>query len=160
MICLFEKNVILTPSLSKTNVEIPFRITEDHPALMFSAAYSPKSVEDMDLAKREIEAALKKFIPDERRDRYGTWEDYAPLVNLVTLSLDRDGHYIGCAHRHAPVQKHIISAGYSSPGFYRCPHTSGDWRAVINVHAVVSPEVRYELKIYALTEEEAARERL
>ncbi len=160
MISLFEKTVILTPSHSKTNVEIPICIREDHPALLFRVSYSPKSVDDMDLAKKEIEAALRKYIPEDRREQYGSWENYAPLVSLVTLSLDQNGRYLGCAHRHAPVQKHILSAGYSSPGFYRCPHTAGDWRAVINVHAVVSPEVRYELGVFALSEEEAARERL
>ena len=160
MECLFEKTMILTPDKSKTNVELPFTVPNSYPALMFCTSYCPKSVNDPEKAKREIETALEKYIPEDWRSRYGGWEDYVPLVNLVTLSLDHNEHYIGCAHRHAPIQKHIISADFASPGFYRCSLTAGAWQAVINVHAVVSPQVHYELKVYGLTEEEAARERV
>ena len=84
------------------------------------------------------------------QNHYGPLENFIPsVVSLITLSLDSEGEYLGCAHRHAPEQRNIVSAEFSSPGFFRFSPAAGNWRAVINVHAVVSPEVRYRLQILA-----------
>lgn len=85
---ILEETIVLTPSHSKTNVILPFNLEKDYKALEIRIEYSPKHIEDMDLAKREIEYAIEKFIPDFARPANMTWEDFLPLNNLATLSLD------------------------------------------------------------------------
>jgi hypothetical protein len=64
--------------------------------------------------------------------------------------VDCGERYVGCAHRHTPEQRHIISRHFSSPGFFKTPAAAGAWRAVLNVHAIVSGEVRYHLRVNGL----------
>ena len=74
---------------------------------------------------------------------------FLPLVNLVTLSVDAPDGYRGCAHRHDPVQTHVLRAEDSSPGFDDGAILAGSWRVVINVHAVVTSPCTYHLKVTA-----------
>jgi len=90
--------------------------------------------------------------PDQQywSEYFGPLESFLPsVVSLITLSVDSPEGYLGCAHRHTPVQRIIISADYSSPGFFRHSPRGGNWRAVINAHSVVNSEVNYRLKITA-----------
>jgi hypothetical protein len=134
---------------SKTNICIPFQVKRDFEALELLCFYEPKECPDRELSKRLIEEGISTWVPAEYRKLCGPWEQFLPVVNLVTLSLDYNGRYLGCAHRHAPEQRHIISRDYSSPGFLRQKAAEGNWRAVINVHAVVYDDLRYYLKITA-----------
>jgi hypothetical protein len=98
----------------------------------------------------DLKEGSLRFVPEEYRKGIGPPEQFLPsVVSLITLSLDYNGRYLGCAHRHAPEQRHIISADFSSPGFLRQPALAGDWQAVINVHSVVCGEVRYHLRVLA-----------
>jgi len=151
---LLDRSIKIVPSDSKTNIDIPLKVAGSRYALLIRTAYSPKIVNDPELARREIEAGIKKYVPEYARAKYGRWEDYLPLVNFVTLSLDYEDEYIGCAHRHSPVMDHIISPGYSSAGFIRHAVDAGIWNFVLNCHAVVSDPVTYDLKVYAADENE------
>jgi hypothetical protein len=145
---ILEKTLCLGTKDSKTNVCIPFSLEKDYRVLEFLCSYGPKNCDDEDLARRLIEEGLEKFVLPEHREKTGPWEQFrSSVVNLLTLSVDREGDYLGCAHRQHPEQRHIISAEFSSPGFFRSPPRRGNWRALINVHAVVSGEVRYHLQI-------------
>ncbi|MDR1903113.1 MAG: hypothetical protein LBQ88_12650 [Treponema sp.] len=134
---------------SKTNRCISIPLKEKFDALEFICSYTPKALSDETEAKRLIETGIAVYVPPEYIGQYGIWRDYLPVVNLLTLSIDYNETYVGCAHRHAPEQRHIISAGFSSPGFLKQPALAGNWRAVINVHAVVSNEVQYRLQVHA-----------
>ena len=139
---------------SKTNRCIPFSLTKNYQFLEFACSYEPKSCDDMETAKQLIMAGLESYVPPEYREYCEPWEDFLPsVVNFITFSLDSPEKYLGCAHRHAPEQRHIISAGFSSPGFFRYAPNAGEWRAVLNVHAVVSTEVRYHFQILAHNED-------
>jgi hypothetical protein len=105
------------------------------------------------MAKELVLAGIEAYIPVEYRE-HCSLDDFLPsVVNLVTLSVNSPKQYLGCAHRHAPEQQHVISAEFSSPGFCRHSPDAGDWQAVINVHAVVSLELRYQLRIMAYQNE-------
>ena len=151
---LFDQTINITAADNKTNIDLPLEITEDNFALFIQTAYTPKVIEDRDLARREIEAGIVRYIPENDRAEFGRWEDYLPLVNFITLSVDCGDEYIGCAHRHSPVQDHIISPAYSSPGFIRHAVRAGRWNFVLNCHAVVNGTVQYRLRIWGADENE------
>ena len=157
---ILDKILYLHPEDSKTNVCIPFSLEKRCLSLEFFCSYEPKKCDDRERAKQQILAALESYVPAEYRDR-NNWPESCPpmesflpsVVSLITLSVDAPAgklqEYLGCAHRHANEQRLVISAGFSSPGFFRRSPEAGDWRAVINVHAVVSREVKYRLVIIA-----------
>ena len=127
---------------------------EDYKFLEIICSYEPKKCDDEEKAKELLFNGFDIYIPAAYREQYNRWEDYLPsVVNLVTLSIDHHGKYLGCAHRQASEQRHIISADFSSPGFIRHAAAAGNWRAMLNVHAVVSPEVLYRIKILAHMED-------
>jgi len=147
---ILDKIFLLHSEDSKTNVCVPFLLTRDYHSLEIFCSYEPKHCEDKERAKQLIQNGLLEYVPGEYRGQIESWENFLPsVVNLITFSLDSSGQYLGCAHRHAKTQRHVISADFSSPGFIRYSPLAGEWRAVINVHAVVSSEVRYCLKISA-----------
>ena len=155
---ILDEIIRLCPGDSKTNVCVPFSLKKDYQRLEFICSYKPKNCDDEERAKQLILEGLKTYVPPEYRERQhwsgGSWESFlSSVVSLITLSLDSPEAYLGCAHRHAPGQRHIVSAEFSSPGFFRYTPSVGDWRAVINVHAVVSPEVLYHLQIMAYNNE-------
>ena len=154
MECLLDKTILLKPADSKTNLDFPMTISREYAALFIRTAYDPKIVADEELARQQIEAGAKRYIPEEALKNLGSWRNYLPVLNFVTLSLDYEDEYIGCAHRHSPVQDHIISQSYSSPGFYRHAVLPGVWRCVLNCHAVVDELVTYSLRVYGAEENE------
>lgn len=77
-----------------------------------------------------------------------------PLNNHLTLSLDYNDEYLGCAHRHPNKQKHIISPEFSSPGFLKHKIQMGSWKAVINLHHIAGGNVDYHIKISGIDGED------
>lgn len=155
MLLLLEKTVVLHPADSKTNIVIPVIVPRQFAALFIRTKYEPKIVADPELAQRSIEQGLARYVPEGALYKIGSWRDYLPVLNFVTLSLDdSEGVYVGCAHRHSPVQDHIISAAYSSPGFFRHPAGAGKWECVLNCHAVVDDPVTYSLRVFGAEEGE------
>lgn len=152
---LLDRLVLLHAGDAKTNVCVPFPVERDFESLEFVCAYGPKGYDDEDAARLMIEEGVRRFVPEEYRKSLEPLNRFLPSVtSLVTLSIDYNGRYLGCAHRHAPEQRHIISANFSSPGFLKQPARAGNWRAVINVHSVVSGELRYHLRVLARDEGE------
>jgi hypothetical protein len=145
---LLDRLILLHADDAKTNVCVPFPVERDFESLEFMCAYGPKGCDDEDAARIMIEESARRFVPEEYRKSLEPLHRFLPLVtSLVTLSIDYNGRYLGCAHRPAPEQRHIISANFSSPGFFRQSALAGNWQAVINVHSVVSRELRYHLRI-------------
>ncbi|MGJ4851665.1 hypothetical protein ACH6CV_15600 [Bacillota bacterium Meth-B3] len=139
----------------KTNRGVEFFLPEDCRALRFECEYSPKFIEDTALSLRAVRASIGRYVPRYQLPQYAqNLKMGETLVNLLTFSLDHEGIYLGCAHRHAAHQVHTLSAAGSSPGFVRHGATAGHWRAVINVHSITSPEVAYRLIVSALREGE------
>ena len=151
---LLDQTKKIVPADTKTNIDIPLRISRPYHVLFIRTAYEPKIVSDLEFARQEIEAGIAKYVPENARAVYGNWKDYLPLVNFVTFSLDYENEYIGCAHRHSPVMDHIISPDYSSAGFIRHKILPGTWNCVLNCHAVVDDVVTYSLKVYGADENE------
>lgn len=145
---IHDEVIIFRRDQSKTNVTIEFKLKKDYDTLEIYCEYSPKKVDDMVFTKQALEDAAERFFPKNQRPEGLKWEDYAPLSNLLTFSLDYEDTYLGCAHRQAAVQKQVICEN-SSFGFENHKPLKGNYFAVINAHAVNSLVVTYHLKVIA-----------
>ncbi|MDD6658850.1 MAG: hypothetical protein PUE60_02105 [Eubacteriales bacterium] len=139
MILLNAKGKI-TLHNNKTNLIHRFDVPNGLKALKISFEYSPKTLENREKAIEEVKVCLEKY--DEVFD--GKPADYLPIKNLVTLSLDANGRYIGAAHRQSNKQEHIISADKSSVGFIKTEIEQGEWDIMLNVHSV-SCDIDYKI---------------
>ncbi len=138
----------LFPPDSATNIAFPFELSAPAQALRIEYSYEPKALADDTLAEQLLEAGMEHCVEPQDRAQFPI-HSFLPLVNLVTLSVDAPDGYRGCAHRHDPVQTHVLRAEDSSPGFDDAPILAGRWQVVINVHAVVTSPCTYHLKVTA-----------
>ncbi len=145
---LLEKEFEVFPENEKTNISFSFAVPDDIKSLRFVFGYSPKVLYDNERAKVLIENNIKKDA-GEYADEYPSWEEFLPLKNLITLSVDDEEGYRGCAHRQAEYMEHIISENFASPGFNKGKIKSGQWRAVLNIHGVVTEKIDCKLKVEA-----------
>lgn len=137
---IYEKSGVITPEQDKTNIFLPFDVPEGTEKLILDYTYSPKILENKERAMELIKTKLKQYGGKEAA------EDYLPVKNLITLSLDDNGEYRGAAHRQAECQHHEISADYASPGFLKGKIHCGVWQLVLNVHCCAC-DVHYSIKI-------------
>lgn len=153
--CIILQNIAqnLTPKDSKTNLVFPFKVPSGTQKLVFDFSYAPKELEDTDEALALARQALRQYAPPPWDDDNRAPEDYLPVVNLVTLSLDGPGGYRGCAHRHDPVQHHEVTGQNASLGLYAGAIEPGTWRVVINCHCVVSNPCRMTLQVWGMEDE-------
>ena len=144
---LLETDAHLLRASEKTNVALTFTVPEAVSLLRITYFYAPKTL-DGEAARPAIEACLRRdageFYPE-----YPDWTHYLPLKNLVTLSLDAPDGFRGCAHRQADRQVHILSRAEASPGFLPGELAAGEWKLVLNVHALVTEFCDYHIKIEA-----------
>ena len=63
-------------------------------------------------------------------------ESIGSLKNLITISLSKDGSYLGNAHRWQKNQVHEITKTKAAPGFVCPPRVAGKWEGMIHLHAV------------------------
>ena len=137
---IFEKCGEINPENDKTNIVIPFEVPRGIEKLVIDYSYSPKTEKNREKSLEIIKSCIKKYSAE------GEPEDYLPVKNLITLSLDDSLGYRGAAHRQADSQRHEISADYASNGFIKGKITDGVWRVVLNVHCCVC-KVNYIIKI-------------
>lgn len=138
----------LHPEQSATNVELPFVLETAMDSLTIEYEYWPKVLSDDELARRMLNAGMEHCVEEQDRAQFPI-NEFLPLVNLVTLSVDAPDGYRGCAHRHDSEQLHVLRAEDSSPGFDDGEIMAGEWKVVINVHAVVTEPCNYRLKVTA-----------
>lgn len=146
MTAILEKEVVLAPQDTARTVRIPFRLDKPVKMLEIRFCYSPKKLGDREESRRLILAGFQRYgMPAEE----GGWERFLPLTNLVTVRLDGPDGFVGCAHRPAPEQVHLISAEKASPGFLPCPLQAGHWQLSLQVHAVNTPECFCRVRVEA-----------
>ncbi|HOU09996.1 MAG TPA: hypothetical protein PL044_01445 [Clostridiales bacterium] len=151
---LFTAEKILTPADSKTHMAFAFEVTANLAAVELRFSYAPKRCEDRGLSRRLILDGLKRYAPAAASGQTLRWQDYLPVQNLLTLSLDTPSGYAGCAHRHNPVQRHTVAPGKCSPGFAVTSLKPGLWHAVVSAHCVATPQCVFVLEAYGATEGE------
>ncbi len=143
LIAEFER--VLTPFDEKTNISLPFVVGDDFSFLRFTASYYPKRLTDKEKARVLIFENIERDGGKEANRE--NWQNFMPLLNLVTLSLDDSESYRGACHRQADFQTFFLSEKEASPGLIKGEIKKGQWCAVLNVHALVTEKCTYSLKI-------------
>ncbi|MGN0993877.1 MAG: hypothetical protein ACI4PD_02045 [Butyricicoccus sp.] len=144
---LFDRVWQLTPDQARTNLIVPFSVPHAFDHLEFHASYGPKVVTDPEVCMHGLEECMEKYVRPQDRPDVLRLEDFDPPVNFVTISIDCGDEYVGCAHRHPNDQTIVIGENDATLGFFRHKIEAGDWRVVLNVHAVVAGTVEYHLTI-------------
>ena len=143
---LDETEIRLKPSDSKNNRYIYFNVPEGTEKLFITYSYSPKILEDKEKSYTLIRENILRDAPEDI-DRYTDYDEFMPLKNLVTLSLDSPFGFRGAAHRHDEKQYHEICKDFASPGFLKGEIFKGQWRLSLNIHAVVTDICTCRIKI-------------
>ncbi len=145
-IILKETEICLRPDDERSNRYIPFSVPEGIKRLFITYSYSPKILEDKE---KSYELICENILRDAPEDvnRYPDYEEFMPLKNLVTLSLDSPEEFRGAAHRHDETQFHEIGENFASPGFLKSKIIAGEWRLSLNIHAVVTDICTCRIKI-------------
>lgn len=146
---LLDQKWTLVPEQSRTNVIVPFTVPRSFEQLEFKFSYGPKIVDDPEIILQGVTECMEKYVRPEDRPEVIRVEDYDPPVNFVTLSVDCEGEYVGCAHRHPHEGTVVIGEKNATLGFFCRPIEASEWRVVLNVHAVVAGTVDYYLTITA-----------
>ena len=145
---LLSKEFQVYPENEKTNISFPFEVPEGSAALKLTFSYWPKVLEDPERTHRLIVENIERDA-DEYAGEYPHWREFAPLKNLITLSVDDPVTYRGCAHRQAEYMEHIISESFASPGFDKGAVQPGQWKAVLNLHGIVTEKIDCKLIVEA-----------
>ena len=145
---LLSEEFKVTPENEKTNISFPFTVPEGTQSLKITFNYDPKILEDDERANLLIENNIKKDAGDFAGE-YNDWDEYKPLKNLITVSLDDPDTYRGCAHRQDKDQIHIIRENFASRGFHKGKIQKGQWKVVLNLHGIVTESVDCRLKVEA-----------
>lgn len=151
MATVFEKDFILTPENEKTNVPLDFFVDEEFSRLEIFYSYYPKNLEDREKSLVLIDENIRRDAGENYSD-YTEREEYLPLKNHITISLDSPLDYVGAAHRHGNNQHVIISEDFSSVGFEKTKIEKGKWVLTLNVHALITEKADFSVKIEGVTE--------
>lgn len=147
---LMHREFHLTVSDVRKNILIPFRTERDYDRLAVRLRYGPKAIRDPAIITPQIDECVRKYYPPGYTLTEEDMKEYEQLFNFVTLSVDKNGEYVGCAHRHPPEQTILISAAGSSWGFAPTAASAGDWRVVLHVQAVVVGTVDCAVEAFGL----------
>ena len=139
---IFSTKGKIIPDNDKTNLIHRFDVPGNVKSLTIKYSYFPKTLENREKAVSLVRSCFEKY--DEQL--VGKPADYLPVKNLITLSIDENGKYRGCAHRQDNEQVHILSRDSASPGFIKGEINEGEWDIVLNVHSI-SCDVEYTITV-------------
>lgn len=143
---LFNKSFTLTPKVTQTNIKIPFLLPQHFIALKISFKYGPKFSTDP-AAKAQVKEAIEKYVFAGSPAKDYIVENYLPVENFITLSLSKDGNYLGGYHNKADKQDVFISPEGASLGFWPTEIAPGAWELQLNCHCIASEKLQAEVRI-------------
>ncbi len=138
----------LTPSCSKSHISYVFNIDDNVSKLNIDFSYNPKFLDDIEMSQQIINTCLSEYCKDNEAEYKESWEEYLPIKNLLTLSIDDPHGFRGAAHRHPNNQKITISKEDATSGFIQGDIIPGSWTVTISVHVVVTETCNYKLHIW------------
>lgn len=147
---LMRREFHFTVSDVRKNILIPFETVRDYDRLAIRLRYGPKAIRDPEIIMPQIEQCVQKYFPPGYKLTEEDMKEYEQLFNFVTLSVDKNGEYVGCAHRHPPEQTILVSEAGSSWGFALTAASAGQWRVVLHVQAVVVGTVDCTVEAWGL----------
>ncbi|WP_322922796.1 hypothetical protein [Paenibacillus campi] len=142
---IYEAAGTVYAASAQSHIAHRFMLHTPVPSLQLEFSYEPKLLDDETMAQQLITRAMNRY--GYTQQHAGDWRKYAPLQNLLTLSLDDPERHRGQAHRMDPVQRHVLTASEASPGFWPGDHPAGLWTVTLSLHAVVTEQCHYKLRI-------------
>lgn len=146
---IFELDLRLGEYDTQTNVKIPFEIRNKYSELIIHFSYSPDKSKD-DVARRQVEDALRKYDQADYASVKRLAYDHLPIDNLITLSLSKNGKYLGAHHNKRNHQEISINNETASFGFWPVEVEPADWELQLNCHCIASKEVEAKIRIEAI----------
>lgn len=137
---------LVCPNCTHSHITYAFHIPEPAEVIYIRFVYDPKLLADEERTRMLIQAGMRKYGYAEEGEE-ADWKKYAPLKNLLTLSVDDPICHRGAAHRHDPQQEHQLGLIEASLGFVAGVNPSGIWRVTVSLHAVVTETVNYRLEV-------------
>lgn len=145
----------VTPSDTRSHHRYNFKLDRPCAGLWIKFEYAPKNLEDRELATALIKRSIERYVEPERQKlALERAEQYLPLRNLITVSIDDSRGHRGACHRQDPVQKLYLSARKSSPGLTTGIIPAGTCTVTLSLHAIVTEHCTYRLKVWAAEAEE------
>jgi len=138
---------------------IAYRFYNDRPdgIMRIQFQYAPKRLEDRLRAQALITESIGRYIqPEHQQTANADWERYLPLQNLITISVDDPEGYRGACHRHSPEQQLYLAEKDASDGLVPGTISRGIWTVTISLHAIVTDNCTYKLKVWKSGEDECA----
>lgn len=129
------------PEDSKTDVHFTFTCPREVSQIRILFSFSPEALTDSAACLPMIQDAIDRYEDGRPLDEDRILpESVGALKNLITISLSKDGEYLGNAHRWQKNQVHEISEKQASLGFVNPDHLEGTWEGMIHLHAVCTPQ--------------------
>jgi len=153
-IVFVQEELVLTPVESKKNFYFDFFVDCDLSHLFVDMVYQPKFYYNFDRSMDMIMECVKKYGLDKNTDLYGPAENLLPMSNLLVLTLDMNGKYLGAAHRSRSAHHIVLTGESASPGFAVCPLERGKWRACITANNVITDKCVCRLTITGIRSKE------
>ncbi|WP_179031113.1 hypothetical protein [Paenibacillus kribbensis] len=135
-------------SCTQSHITYSFHISQSADIIRIQFSYTPKLLEDQEQARSMIEASMSRYGYDEPGYAEDAWKKYAPLQNLLTLSVDDPVRHRGNAHRPEMQQEHRLGPSAASPGFVAGDNPAGMWRITVSLHAVVTETLAYSIQVW------------
>ena len=131
---------------TQSNVKIPFQLKEKASVLMIHFTYSPEKSSD-EIALKQVKEGIKKYALKDYTESQLSAEAYLPVDNLITLSLSKDGKYLGGHHNKSSNQTITLTNDKASFGFWPVEIEPAKWELQLNCHCVASREVKANVRI-------------
>lgn len=136
----------MTAEQNCRHIHIPFELPHDGKELCVRFSFSPSKLEDKSKALELIRKGMTVYEPDKEYDD-AELEEFLPLKNMLTLSIDSPKGFIGTAHRFCIKQIHKISAENSSRGFLPHMVEKGEWSITVSPFHFVTLFVDFDLEV-------------
>ena len=143
---LLDKDFRLSGGDTQTNIKLNFTIEEAFNFLQINFTYSPGQSSDQ-VAQDQVKEAIQKYSLTQGARDQAKVEDFLPVDNFITLSLAKDGHYLGSYHNKSKIQEILLSREDASLGFWPVDHLSGQWEVQLNCHCIASNALSASLRI-------------
>lgn len=145
---LLRKTLTATNAENHTHLYIPFTVPEGMKEIRVFMEYAPKFFDDREKSLGIIREVLARdawytsFTEEET-------EEFLPLCNHISVSLDSPAGWLGTAHRHAPKQTYFVNERDAAYGFRPAPAESGEWRLTLSFNCVVTGSVTVDIRVEA-----------
>ncbi len=150
---LLEQSYQWTPEDTGQDVLFAFTCPPEIQSVLIRFWFSPGSEYAEAICKQQIEDALTRYYDRYPREIQPMKADqFMPIKNLITISLEREGIYLGNAHRWAPKQEHLLTVERASLGFVPPESIEGCWTGMLHLHEIISPCCTGDLRIEGRTD--------